>query len=220
MGLAASNRVSSDGAAADRCFPPGTAPAPVRFDDEALVRRFHDGDGAALGPLIEKYQDRVFRTCLRLCGNPDDAADLTQDVFVRVFETLKGFAGRSGFYTWLFRIAVNMSISHRRKAHTRRTTSLDAPRAGPDGSPGDSAAQSLAAASAPPDRASADRERCNAVSAALADLDDEHRTILVLRDVEDFDYGEVAEILEVPVGTVKSRLHRARMALKAKLESA
>lgn len=186
-------------------------------DDAALVERFRGGDPSALGPLIEKYQDRVFNTCRRLCGRPDDAADLTQDVFVRVFETLGSFAGRSAFYTWVFRIAVNLAISHRRRAGPRRTISLDAARRDADDERGGAPGDWLASDGSRPDDAIAEREQESLAAMALAELEDEARAVIVLRDVEAFDYEQIGEILDVPVGTVKSRLHRARLALREKL---
>jgi RNA polymerase sigma-70 factor (ECF subfamily) len=185
----------------------------IAFEDAALVEQCRRGDLSAVGPLIEKYQDRVFNTCWRLCGNSDDAADLTQEAFVKAMEAIGTFDGRSRFYTWVFRIAVNLALSHRRKVARQRTVSLPG---AADGAGGSEAG--WPAADVPrPDEVAAAREEQARVTAALGELEDEHRTMLVLRDMEAFDYQQIAEILSIPVGTVKSRMHRARLALREKL---
>ena len=133
-------------------------------------------------------------------------------------ERIESFRGHSAFYTWIFRIAVNLAISHNRKAGRRRTISLDAA--------SDFGAQSQAApllklvgdpSVSDPSQVSADRETYQQVAAALLTLDDEHRAVLVLRDVQGCHYQEIADILELAVGTVKSRIFRARMALRERV---
>ena len=191
----------------------GLSPEPaVRFEDAVLVERVRDGDVEAYTTLVTRYQDRVYNTCFRMCGNAEDAADLTQEAFFRAYQGIGTFHGRSGFYTWLFRIAVNLVLSHRRKAKYRKATSLE--RRGS----GDQQAESLRDRLADP-RAAMPEERAVAadlrhqVERALETLDEDHRTVIVLRDLEGFDYAEIARILEVATGTVKSRLHRARAAM-------
>jgi len=184
--------------------------------DALLVRRVQTGDPHAYTELVRKYQDRVYSACLRICGCAEDAADLTQDAFLKAFGAIDGFRGASAFYTWIFRIAVNLSISHQRKRQHRATLSLDGDterrlsggRREPAAPPSDPAAG-----------LEADETRAQ-VAAALATLDAEHRAAVVLRDVEGCDYQEIADILEVPIGTVKSRIFRGRMALRAQLEGA
>ena len=99
----------------------------VKFEDAVLVRQVQAGEVVAFADLVRKYQDRVYNTCLRICGNREDASDLAQEAFLKAFESIGSFRGKSAFYTWLFRIAVNMSISHRRKRRVRDTLSLDDP---------------------------------------------------------------------------------------------
>jgi RNA polymerase sigma-70 factor (ECF subfamily) len=147
-----------------------------------------------------------------MVGSAEDARDLVQDVFVKAYENLATFQGTSSLYTWLFRIAVNASLSHRRKRRTVRVVRTGEGEDG-DGSDGwpdrdlqDPAGRLLAA------------ETEAAVQQALDSLDEEHRTVVVLRDVQHCDYREMAEILGVPAGTVKSRLHRARLLLRDKLQ--
>lgn len=186
-------------------------------DDAALIQAGRDGDAAALGQLVRRYQDRVFNLCLRMCGSREDAEDHTQEAFVRAIQSLDKFAERSRFYTWVFRIAVNLVVSAKRKTDRRATFSLDAPRRRGDGDDGESRSAQLAADDSPPDQRMENQERNRQVMAAMSAIDDEHRTVLVLRDVESLSYDEIADILDVPTGTVKSRLHRARLALRERL---
>ncbi|MFH1418437.1 MAG: sigma-70 family RNA polymerase sigma factor [Planctomycetota bacterium] len=184
------------------------------FDDADLVSRCRQGDADAFSLLITQYQDRVFNTCLRMCGNRADAEDLTQEAFVRVLQSIGTFSGKSKFSTWVFRIAVNLVLSARRKR--KPMYSLD--QAGPVESERDSpASERLASNDPPPGEQASDRERHAIVLEALAGLEEEHRTVVILRDLESFGYEEIAEILGVPQGTVKSRLHRARLTLHRNL---
>ena len=188
-------------------------------DDGGLVEQAQAGDMAAFSRLVVKYQDRIVNTCWRVCGNLDDAQDLAQEAFLKALQALDRFSFKASFYTWLFRIAVNLSISHRRKAARAPKLSLH----GPSGEwSGDHQASELVRQASgemdsPMGRAS-QREVKQLVIEGLDALDDHHRSVLVLRDLEGFDYEQIAEILEVPTGTVKSRLHRARMELRTKLK--
>jgi len=197
----------------------GRLDADVRLDAD-LVRRSQEGDLGAFGQLVLRYQDRVFNTCWRLCGNVEDARELTQETFLRALQSLRGFRRKSSFYTWLFRIAVNLTIGHRRRNRRAATYQLHEPVREADEygqAAGLVAAQLPAGGSDPPAQAAKEELR-QRVIAALGELDDEHRAVIVLRDIESLDYKQIAEVLGVPVGTVKSRLHRARLALRDKLE--
>jgi RNA polymerase sigma-70 factor, ECF subfamily len=197
-------------------------PAPataIQFEDATLVEQCQQGDMAAFGQLVAKYQDKVYNTCWRISGSREDAADLTQEAFCRALESIGKFQGRSGFYTWVFRIAVNLSIGHRRRES--RVVNLIADEDDP--MPVEHQAASLMRRTgrgepANPQMEAQKRETLNLVAEAVGELDDEYRTVVVLRDIEGFDYAEIAEILSVPTGTVKSRLHRGRMALRERLE--
>lgn len=188
--------------------------ATVDPDIPSLVDRCRTGDGAAFRELVVHYQDRVLNICWRVCGNRSEAEDLTQETFVKAFTSLDLFDGRAAFYTWLFRIAVNTSISARRKASRRPTVSLDGAVNTDHGSRPTSAGERLAADEAGPSEAAHSAETREAVRIALAALDKQQRAVVVLRDMESLSYEEIAEILQVPAGTVKSRLHRARLALR------
>jgi len=180
--------------------------------DDDLVAKAQRGDAAAFGELVNRHQDAVFNGICRMVGQREDAEDLAQEVFVKAFRSIARFEGRSSFYTWVYSIAVNVVISHRRKLGARRhqsTFSLD----GGDGRPLDVADQT-----ATPDVASQHHELGERIEQAIGQLDDEHRDIVVLRDIEGFDYETIGDMLGCPQGTVKSRLHRARLALREMLK--
>lgn len=196
-----------------------TAAPTVPFDEASWVEQARAGDMNALTRLVTRYQDRILNTCWRICGNLEDAQDLAQETFLKAIESLGTFRHKANFYTWVFRIAVNVSISHRRKAARSVKLSLH----GRDGEMiGDQHNARLAGRVSedpqdPPARLSKS-ETGRLVLEAMNELDEEHRAVLVLRDMEAFDYHQIAEILEVPVGTVKSRLHRARMELRNRVQ--
>ncbi|MBN1491759.1 MAG: sigma-70 family RNA polymerase sigma factor [Phycisphaerae bacterium] len=191
----------------------------IANEDAALVEQTQQGDMTAFARLVVKYQDRVYNTCWRLCGHAEDAQDLTQEVFLRALAAIDRFQGKAGFYTWLFRIAVNQTISHRRKQRGGVHLSLH------DGDGlrlADTQAAGLVRRTGvvrreDPGDVLATREAQQAVLRVLGEMEDDYRVVLVLRDIEGFDYQQIAEILDIAVGTVKSRLHRARMAMKDKL---
>jgi len=182
------------------------------------------GDRGAFGQIVVRYQDRLFTAVLRLVGDHDDARELTQEAFTRALMSLDNFRGDAQPYTWLFRIAMNLAISRLRKASRRRTFSLDAPMNGNGRSTGaDDQAASLVdrvsnARADAPDVTAERREARQQVLAALGRLDGEYRAILVMRDIEGFDYQQMAEVLDLPLGTLKSRLFRARLALRDELK--
>ena len=193
--------------------------------DVALLQKAQGGDRGAYGQLVLLYQDRLYNAVLRLVGDREEARELTQEAFMRGLMKIDSFRGDASPYTWLFRIAVNLAISHLRKVHRFRVFSLDRPSGGRNGrSSGDEQASSLVdrvarerADSAPPERIEG-RERDQAVLSALGRLDAEYRAVLVMRDIEGFDYQQMADILGLPLGTLKSRLFRARMALRDELK--
>ncbi len=176
-------------------------------DDALLIEAILAGDTAAFGQLVEHYQDRLYNSLVRVLGSVEDARDVVQDAFVQAFVKLETFRGSSAFYTWLYRIAFNLAMSHHRRR--RPTSSLDTAKAACGSEPADDAP-------APEDRL-AQQERVEMVHAALATLSFEHRQILVLRELEGCRYDQIADILELPVGTVRSRLFRARLELRDQL---
>ena len=182
----------------------------LRLDDETLVKQCQRGDSEAMSHLIVKYQDRIYNAILKICNNSDDAAELTQDTFVKVMENIVSFRHKSSFYTWLFRVAVNEAINFCRRRFKVATQSLD------------SGVCSSAAADMSdndPVRLAQHKEVIALLTEAIGRLDEDHRVVLVLRDIEQMSYNQIAETLELELGTVKSRLSRARAMLREILET-
>jgi RNA polymerase sigma-70 factor (ECF subfamily) len=183
-----------------------------------LMRDARDGDRGAFGQLVVMYQDRLFNALLRLVGDRDEALELTQETFTRALGNLAGFRGESGPYTWFFRIATNLAISNLRKLQRHRVFSLDRPGVNGHGRGDDQAAGLLDRLtqdpSDRPEQLASQREMHERILAAMGRLDSEYRALLVMRDIEGFDYKQMAEILNLPLGTLKSRLFRARLALR------
>lgn len=162
--------------------------------DEELVRRFVAGDRAAFSTLVERHERRVYNVAYRVLGRPDDAADVAQEVFLTCLRKLTGFRGTSAFTTWLHRVTVNACYDAlRKRGREDPVEELPDRAAGPD----------------PADRAAATVD----VQRALATVPAEFRVVLVLHDLQGVPYEEIAESLGAPLGTVKSRLHRGRVAL-------
>lgn len=180
-------------------------------DDQQIIRECLNGSPESFGRLVERYQDRLFHTLLGTLGSTHEARDAAQDAFVLAFEKLDSFRGDSAFYSWLFRIAMNAAITQKRK--TRRTrASLDAAYESSGVEPVDQRAD------AEPSHDMEVQERQSMVRAALAELPEEFRTALVLKEMEGLKYDEIAEVVGCPIGTVRSRIHRARSELRGKLE--
>ena len=180
-------------------------------DDQHLIAECLAGDAAAFGVLVRRYQERLFNTVIRLVDNPQDAHDVVQEAFLNAYQSLDGFKGDSLFFTWLYRIAVNTAISMRRKQ--RVSISIDSGRNGEHQiEPPDLSEQSR------PGHALEQAEQERRIQIALARLSPEHRAVLVMKDMEGQKYETMAEILQVPIGTIRSRLHRARLELRQLLE--
>jgi RNA polymerase sigma-70 factor (ECF subfamily) len=198
--------------------PKPTATARPADEDLALVERVRAGDGEAFGQLVRKYERRVYNLMRRMVNRPADAEELAQEAFLRALERIDQFRGHSKFYTWLFRVAANLALSHRRRAGLIKFHSISSPR--PDG---EESSDRLAETDRPghavtaPDEAAMTEEVRRRVREAIDRLDEEFRVLVVLRDMEDLDYATIADVLDVPVGTVKSKLHRARSQLKGML---
>jgi len=176
-------------------------------DDAPLIAATLAGDSAAFGQLVGLYQDRLYNSLLRMLGSAEDAGDIVQDAFVQAYVKLDTFRGSSAFYTWLYRIALNLAMSHARRG--RKTTSLDSLKSLVGSEPVDDQPA--------PEANMEQSEQVEMVHAALAELSADYRTILVLREIDGCRYDEIAEILQMPVGTVRSRLFRARLALRDEL---
>jgi RNA polymerase sigma-70 factor (ECF subfamily) len=182
--------------------------------DADLVRRARRGDVEAFGEIVERHQNHLYNAAYHLLGSEEDAEDVAQEAFVRAFRALENFEGRAKFSTWLYGIMVNC-VRNIWRRHGRRPVihnlgdyaggeegrSFDPP--GEGGNPVDAYMR---------------EERVDAVRAAIASLSEDMREVIVLRDIEGLTYEEMADAIGAPEGTVKSRLHRARMALKERLE--
>ena len=180
-------------------------------DDAALVERCRAGDVAAFEPLVEKYRQRVWRVAYNILRDREEAWDVAQEAFIRAFQALPNFRGQSAFYTWLYRIVMNVAADRGRSRGaqgrafgTERVPEEDWERVLPDQNPGDEA----------PDAAAARTEERAKIMQALDTLSEDHRRIIILGDLEGLSYREIAETLEIPMGTVMSRLHNARKRLR------
>jgi len=172
--------------------------------DGELLERFRSGDARAFDEIVTRHERRVFAIAARICRHAEDARDVTQEVFVTALRTLGGFRGEARLSTWFHRVTVNASLDLVRRRSRREGPSVEDMTERPADDPGPEAEAIVSA-------------RAAEVHRALGRLAPEHRVVIVLHDLQDLDYAEVAAALEVPVGTVKSRLHRARLALAREL---
>lgn len=227
--LPAQARQAEAGATAPGLSGSTGSPAQGLRPDVLMLQKAQAGDRGAYGQIVVLYQDRLYNAVLRLVGDREEARELTQEAFTRGLEKIDSFRGDASPYTWLFRIGVNLAISQLRKVRRLRIFSLDRPSAGARGGRGSAASFDDDQAAGLLDRVARDRsasaperlesrERDQMVLAALGRLDAEYRAVLVMRDIEGFDYQQMADILALPLGTLKSRLFRARMALRDELK--
>ena len=184
-------------------------------DDAQLISQALGGQTAAFGQLVQKYQDRLYNTVVHVVGNAEDSKDVVQEAFVQAFLKLESFHGASAFYTWLYRIAFNVAATFHRRRGAMRAAEQSALADGPlrvsaEGHPRHTADG--------PSEQLEREERCRQVRHAISKLAEEHRVVLVLREMDGCCYDTIAEILDLPVGTVRSRLHRARMQLREQLK--
>jgi RNA polymerase sigma-70 factor (ECF subfamily) len=184
--------------------------------ERSLLRRLRDRDERAFRELLELHKDRVYNITFRMLGNRAEAEDVAQEVFISVFKTIDQFREESKFSTWLYRVAVNHCknrIKYLARRHDRDRDELDETSHQTNG-----AIVGAPVRAAQPDRALASAQMERLLQEAISTLDDDHRIVVVLRDVEDLSIEEICDITGLPDGTVKSRLHRARLALRKKLQ--
>jgi len=185
------------------------------LEDEAeLIRRSQQGELDAFNRIVACYQDQVYNLCLRMLGSPQSAEDAAQEAFISAFRSIKRVRGGS-LRAWLLRIASNACIDELRRLRRRPQQSLDAPSGDDDGSP----ALQIADAGEGPEQALIRGELRQALQAELLELPHDQRLAIVLCDVEGLSYDEIAATMECSVGTVKSRISRARMKLRARLQA-
>lgn len=185
----------------------------VSTSDQQLIDRCLSGETDAFGELVSRYEDRLYGTLVHMIGSTHEARDVAQEAFVQAFQKLKTFRQESAFYSWLFRIAYNRAISRHRRRRTG-TASVDALRETTGTEPTDDRPES------DPAHNLYTAERQALVASALAELAEEYRTVIILREMEGLSYEEIAELVDCPVGTVRSRIHRARSELREKLTRA
>ena len=174
--------------------------ASQRFEDLELAGRSQAGDTEAFGELVTKYRAKIFTMVYRMVCNENDAWDLAQEGFLKAWRSIQQFQGRSSFYTWLYRLTVNLAIDSLRRKGRRVEVELD-----------DAIPSSL-----PSPRANYHRNEIRQhINAALAQLSPEHRAVIVLKEIEDLQYQEIAKILNLSIGTVMSRLFYGRKQLQS-----
>jgi RNA polymerase sigma-70 factor, ECF subfamily len=181
----------------------------VNTDDRRLIDLSRQGDTSAFGELVLRYQDRLYNSLIRLLDHPDDTLDVVQEAFLNAYQSLHHFKGDSEFFTWLYRIAFNAAISQKRKRRVRLTSEYT------DEDGLEPADQSIG--SQPGDLIERTEEEWK-LNQGIARLSPEHRSVLILKDIEGMKYEEMAIALDVPIGTIRSRLHRARLELRDILE--
>ena len=183
--------------------------------DLEIVRRVQAGDVAAFDRIVEKYRERVFGVLYNMTSNREDAADLTQDAFIKAFQSIHRFGGQASFFTWLYRIAVNSTLSHLRKARLRSFFSLvkidaDAP-----------VSREIIAALTDTTGGERDtyvRELQEKLNDAMQKLSIKHRTVVTLFEIDGLSHQEIADVMSCSVGTVRSRLHYAKQLLQSELQ--
>lgn len=183
------------------------------LNEEALLKRAREGDVEAFETLTAAYERKVYNLAYRLTGNHDDASDVAQEALLKVFTSLPEFRGDASFSTWLYRVVSNTCLDELRRRKRQRAVSLDEPLYMENG---EGVSRQWADESDGPEEALARRELQATVQQAISLLEEEHRVILVMRDIEDLSYQEIADALQLSLGTVKSRLNRARAALQKK----
>lgn len=186
-----------------------------RAEEQALLQRCKDGEPGAFDELVARYQKRVFNFAYGIAGNQDDANDVAQEAFVRVFHSIQTFRGDANFTTWIYRIITNVYLDERKKSKSHRLTSLDDYIDLEE----NSVSRQIEDDSPLPDEIAQTKERNQVVRSAISSLPDYQRIIVTLYHLHDKSYEEIADILQLPIGTVKSRLNRARLALAEKLKA-
>jgi RNA polymerase sigma-70 factor (ECF subfamily) len=186
--------------------------------ERLLIARLKEREEQAFSDVFRLYGDKVFSLIYRMIGSRQEAEDVTQEVFISVFKTVDGFRGESKFSTWLLRIAANHCKNRIKYLARRPTEGVDMDDTGQQPAPAASPGPSLQAHIDGPDVLMEAAEMDRIMQRAIEALPEEHRLLVILRDVEEMSYEEIAEITTLPEGTIKSRLHRARMAIKEELD--
>ena len=181
---------------------------------DPLVEQLQAGSQTAFWEFVNTYKQRIFSTVYNIVNNPTDAADITQDVFIKASQSIHSFKGNSSLSTWLYRIAVNMALSFIRKNKSRQTLSIDEL----DESGVTPETLRLIPSTSGSDRSTALKELQKKLNDALASLSNNHRTVFVLFEIEGLSHQQIAEVVGCSVGTVRSRLHYAKQQLQSMLK--
>jgi RNA polymerase sigma-70 factor (ECF subfamily) len=184
--------------------------------DALLVQKAIDGDGEAFGELVEKYESFVYRTVFYDLKSHEDAQDISQEVFIKAYKALSSFRADSEFTTWLYRICKNTVYDYLRKNAKKKPLLFSELSSPEDGDREFDIADTVG--SYDPEKTAVSNETARIVNDAIRTLSEEHRTIIVMRDIEGMSYAQISDVTSLEEGTVKSRLSRARSALKKKLE--
>jgi len=186
-------------------------------DHDLVVQRVQAGDSGAFRTLFDKYHRRAFAVAMGVVKNEDDALDAVQEAFVKVHKNIHKFQGSSSFYTWLYRIVMNVSIDHVRRTSRRKSLDFDERVLHEESEVAGDGALLPRVTNANPGKAALRAELGSAIQAALEELPEHHRAVIVLREIEGMSYEEMAEALEVPKGTIMSRLFHARKKMQVAL---
>jgi RNA polymerase sigma-70 factor (ECF subfamily) len=182
----------------------------MEVNEKLLIDKAKAGDIQSFEMLVEKHQKRIFNIALRVIGNHADAADLAQNALIRIYKSIGNFKEESSLSTWIYRITMNVCFDELRRRKNRKLISIEQEIQLDDGD----VKRQLESESPQPSEAAEKKELKSIVRNAIEQLSDEHKEVIILRDLQAFSYDEIASILDLPVGTVKSRINRARSALK------
>ncbi len=181
-------------------------------DESKLIKKAQKGDTAAFEKIITEYQNVVYSIAYRYAENPEDAADMSQEVFLKMFRNINTFQFKSKLSTWIYRVAANTCIDLVKKSNRDKNTySIDE---GYENSDGDTKYTEIADDSSQPETVLEDSEVKDAINLAISELNEDYRTVIILRDIQGLSYDEISEIVGCSVGTVKSRISRGRKNLR------
>ncbi|HHV97234.1 MAG TPA: sigma-70 family RNA polymerase sigma factor [Clostridiaceae bacterium] len=187
----------------------------MKTKENVLIEKSKKGDISAFEELIETYQNKVFNIAYSMLNNYEDANDVAQEVFIRVYKSIKNFKGESSFSTWLYRITTNVCLDELRKRKNKNVVSIDEDIPFDDGE----VTRQIVDDGPTPDIIAEKKEVREIVNEAIGQLSEEHKTVIILRELQGLSYEEISKIINCPRGTVKSRINRARSALKNILKS-
>lgn len=182
--------------------------------DGELVAQAQAGDRDAVQQLLERYERRLLSVIIGMVRNPEDAREILQETFVRAFRNLEGFKGESSFYTWIYRIAMNLAIDHQRRGSKRPLVEFD----DSVGMKEDAVGEGSATLGIDPFKSVRSRELGKKIFEAIESLTPDHRAVILLREIDGLSYEEISEVLDCSLGTVMSRLHYARKKLQSRLQ--